>query len=187
VELMSFFKDMTLARIILVLALLGSMVLGYTGWKQRAVLEELDHANRTLAPLAVQQIQQLSIEHTRLARELTGDQWIKETSPDSYIYRCGDAVGIGDMVFNRSTADAGVARGVTDQRSGIRPKDAKRQFDRHRIGQFLHRLEANSQRVRVTHAKIALVERVRNTSEPPPDWWTFEAEITTRVRDEDAR
>lgn len=179
---MSFFKNMNLARAILVLALLGSVVLGYIGWKQQSLNEELTQANNQLVPLLVQQVQQLSIEHTRLSRELTGDQWIKETSPDSYVYSCGDAVGMGDLVMNTTSADAGVARGIMDQKTRIRPKDAKRQFDRHRIAQFMHRLEANSQRVRVTHAKLALIDRPRNTSEPPADWWTYEVEITTRNR-----
>lgn len=184
---MNFFKQMNLARAILILALLGSVVLGYTGWKQSRLKDELQRANDVQTPLLVQQIQQLSIEHTRLSRELTGDQWIKETSPNSYIYRCGDAVGMGDLVMNESRSDSGVGRGIMDLKTRIRPNDARRPFDRHRIGQFMHRLEANSQRVRVTHAKLALVERVRNTSEPPADTWTYEVEITTRVREEDAR
>lgn len=184
---MGFFKNMNLARAILLLALVGSMVLGYVGWRQQEVLAELTEANERLAPLTVAQIQQHSIEHTRLSRELTGDQWVKEASADSYVYRAGDAVGMGDLVFGTSTADSGVARGIVDQRTRIQPKDAKRQFDRHRIGQFLQRLEANSQRVRVTHAKLALIERVQNNSTPPADWWTYEAEITTRVREEEKR
>ncbi len=184
---MNFFKQMNLARAILLLALLGSAVLGYTGWKQSSLRAELQRANDVQAPLLVQQVQQLSIEHTRLSRELTGDQWIKETSPNSYIYRSGDAVGMGDMVFNDSRTDSGVGRNIMDLKTRIRPNDARRPFDRHRIAQFMHRLEANSQRVRVTHAKLALIERVRNTSEPPEDKWTYEIEITTRVREEDAR
>lgn len=184
---MKFFKEMNLARAILLISLVGSAVLAYIGWNQRALLEELTFADESRAPLVVQQIQQLSIEHSRLSRELTGDQWIKEASPDSYIYRCGDSVGMGDLSMSRSETDSGVARGIVDQRTRIRPSDARRQFDRHRIGQFLHRLEANSQRVRVTQAKLSLVERARNTSEPPADWWTYDIEITTRVRSEDAR
>lgn len=181
---MKFFRDMNLARAILLLSVLGALVLGYFGWRQSELLAELQHANNSKTPMVVNEIQQLSIEHTRLARELSGDQWVKEANPDGYIYSCGDAVQIGLMKLDRSVDTNTGSRGVIDQKTRAQPDDPKRQYDRYRIAQFMHRLEANSQRVRVTKAKLSLVERAR-PAEIPSDLWTFDIEITTRIREEE--
>ncbi len=181
---MKFFRDMNLARGILLLSVLGSIVLGYIGWKQSAVVEELEQANDTRVPHLVNEIQQLSIEHTRLARELSGDQWVKEANADGYIYSCGDQVGMGLMKFDRSVDANTGGRGIIDQRTRIQPDNPRREYDRYRIAQFMHRLEANSQRVRITKAKLNLIEKAR-PSDIPSDRWTFDIDITTRVREDE--
>jgi hypothetical protein len=178
---MQFFRDMNLARAILLLSVVGAAVLGWIGWRQSQLLQQLQQDNALRAPFVVQQVQQLALEHTRLARELSGDQWIQEANPDGYVYRCGDAVGMGNLKIHRHP-DTSVSPGIVDQRTRIQPDDPKRTFDRYRIAQFLHRLEANSQRVRVTQAKLSLVDRPRRASEIPNDAWTYDIEITSRMR-----
>jgi len=61
---MSFFKEMTLERVFMLLALLGSLALLYIGLGTRSELAELRTALETKAPGVSNQIQQFSRAHS---------------------------------------------------------------------------------------------------------------------------
>lgn len=180
---MSFFRDMNLARGIILLSLVGSIVLAYLGWSRRAELAELEEMNDYRVAKLVSEIQQLSIEHTRLSRELSGDQWLKVDTPELYISSCADKINLGGVDITPSK-DQSVAKGVVDYRQQIKPQDSKAKFHRYDIARFLYELERQSQQVRVTDLKIQLANSRVKEDEIPEDWWTFDATITSRVRED---
>ena len=73
---MSFFKDMTLERVFILLALLGSLGLLYVGLGTRSELAELKVALETKVPKVSNQIQQFSRSHTKLSRDKEGDEFL---------------------------------------------------------------------------------------------------------------
>ena len=90
---MSFFKDMTLERVFILLALLGSLGLLYVGLGTRSELAELKVALETKVPKVSNQIQQFSRSHTKLSRDKEGDEFLRQESPISYIRFCADTRG----------------------------------------------------------------------------------------------
>lgn len=180
---MSFFRNMNLARGIILVSLVGSLVFAFVGWTRRAELAELDEFNEYRVAKLVAEIQQLAIEHTRLSRELNGDQWLKVDTPELYISSCADKINLGGINITPSK-DQSVAKGVVDYRQQIKPQDSKAKFHRYDVARFLYELERQSQQVRVTDLKLELANSRVKDEELPEDWWTFEATITSRVRED---
>ncbi len=63
------------------------------------------------------------------------------------------------------------------------PAEKTQRFTLGQIGNFLYKLEADSRRVKVTYFKIQPFEKVA-PGQVGKDAWNFEAELTTRGKDE---
>jgi len=179
-----FFANMNLARAIIVMSLLGSIVLAWTGWKSHGELLELREDLEFRVPGLVKGIQKLALEHTELTRNVDGDGLAREGSPQSYIRKCKDhpKVEIGDVDISVSSSSP--AKGVIDEKFRIRPADSQRGFSRSRIASFMYRLEADSRQIKVTNFTIDMADRKTKPHQIPKDAWTFDAEITSRRKQE---
>ncbi|MFN0242669.1 MAG: hypothetical protein ACKVWV_07225 [Planctomycetota bacterium] len=182
----SFFKDMNVARAFILLALIGSVVLGFTGWRQAQALTELrERSQSDLEPL-VAKIQELGKRHTQLSKSMRAEGLAGQSDPESYVRKTAmkDKVEVGDVKIDRSEDPR--TQGVIDRKYRIRPADRDQRFDRVRIANFLYSLEADSpRRVKVTDIQIQIGDKKIKPQDIPEDRWTFEAEITSRQRTEE--
>jgi len=184
---MSFFKDMTLERLFIVLTALGALVLLYVGVGARSELAELKLALKTQAPAVSNQIQQLSREYSKLYEAKEGDRFQKQDSPSSYIRSCAAVAGaeIGQVSISPSTSALG--NGIEDHIFRITPQDASRTFRRERIARFLYELEKGSEQIRVTSLEIRTSNNPKvQDHEIPANAWTLKATCTSRQKSKDS-
>ena len=181
---MSFFKNMTFARFVIVvggLLVIGMGVLDYM-MRQRLTDAELE-AKR--APDVVQDIQRLGIEVDRLQKAKSAEGLTALGDPEVYIRATSqkDKVNIGDVNIN--VASKPQSAGVEDKIYTIQPKDKRRSYNRTEIANFMYSLEENSRRVVVTNIDIDPAgKRAIKPHEISSDDWTFELELTSRQRRE---
>jgi hypothetical protein len=182
----SFFKGMNLARGIIFVTVIGALALGALGYAQTRKLSEMqEQHDKNLEPL-VKTIQDLGRKHTHLSKSMRQEGLAGQTDPNTYIRKIAtkDKVDIGDVKLT-SSEDVRT-RGIVDYKYRIRPQDRERQFMRSRIANFLYSLESDSRRVKVTDLTIEIAQKKIKPHEIPDDMWTFEAEITSRQRTEEA-
>lgn len=182
----SFFKNLNLARGIILVTIVGSLTLGALGYVQSRKLAELQQQyDKDLEPL-VKTIQDLGRKHTQLSKNTRQDGLAGQTDPNSYIRKTAtkDKVDIGDVKLTSSEDQR--TKGIVDYKYRIRPSERDRQYMRSRIANFLYSLEFDSHRVKVTDLTIEIAQKKIKPHEIPDDMWTFEAEITSRQRVEDA-
>lgn len=180
---MSFFANMNLARAIILLSLVGSVVLGWTGWRGHQELVEMREALKDQVPKMVEDIQKLSDQHTKLTRDKDGDQFLRQANPELYIRGIGDKpnLKLGNLTLDPKKDYP--SKGLVDQKYRILPDKRDREYSRGQISLFLYYLEAESRRVKVTDAKIDLVDTKTKPADVPRDAWTFEAEVTSRAKE----
>jgi len=181
----SFFKSMNLARGIILLSLIGSVVLLWTGLTHAAQLSTLKrNYTQDVAKLATQ-LTQLARKHSQLTDSLKGENLQGEADLNSYIYKVAgmDRVEVGNLDLIPGKADP-FMKGVVDKSINIRPDNRERSFARTTIANFLYTLEYQSRRVKVTMIRIENASKRVKPQEVPDDKWTFEAEITSRQRSE---
>lgn len=178
----SFFANLNLARVIILLGLLGSAYLGWIGLERHQEVSALRETFRLQVPKLAMDHQELSLLNSKLARDIKGDQFIGNESPESYVRYCADnpAVQLGEVTTDLSSRPG--PSGTIDNKITIRPVDAKKAFTHAQVAAFLYRLEADSNQIKVTNLTYRLQGKVK-PDEIPGDAWTFEATITNRVKD----
>ncbi len=184
---MSFFKEMTLERVFMLLALLGSLALLYVGLGTRSELAELKTALKTKVPGVSNQIQQFSRAHTKLFRDKEGDEFLRQESPISYIRFCADTRGaeIGQISISPSKTPLG--NGLEDHTFRITTQEAGTTFPRERIAMFLYELEKGSEQMRVTSLEIRTTNKPKvEDHQIPANAWTLKATCTSRQKAKDA-
>jgi len=181
----SFFQSMNLARGIIVLSLLGSIVLLWMGLKHSSQLSKMKGNYASDVDKLTTQVAQLARKHTQLSDSLKGENLQGEAELQGYIYKVAgmDRVEIGNPVMNPSQPDP-FQKGIVDKKINIRPDNRERTFARTTIANFLYTLEQQSRRVKVTMIRIENGDRRVKPHEIPKDQWTFEAEVTSRQRSE---
>lgn len=177
------FKNMNLARAIILLSILGSLALGWLSWTRSQELSDLEYALKNKVPDLGADIQTLSARHTDLAKERSEDGMVGQDNAQTYIYEvaANDRVAIGDTKITPSQVVP--MKGIVDKKYRIRPTDRERPYRRTNISNFLYRLEEKSRRVKVTDIKIEPAQRRLKDHEIPEDRWTFDVEITSREID----
>ena len=175
-----FFRNMNLARFIIVMTLPLSLGLGYFAWTQNQALEEKEDDLRRRVPKLVTSIQQYAADHSRLKKELRAEGLQGEASPASYIrgVAASNKVEIGDVKIDENTRTP--FKGVEDRTFTIRPVESDRKFQRERISNFFFKLEDDSSRIKVTDISIDLVQKRIKNHEVPDDFWTFTGQVTSR-------
>lgn len=177
----AFFSNMSLARLIILFSIPGSIYLGWAGFQQQAALEILRPSFGKVA-ITLREIQEMAKLNSKLEKDIKGDQYLGKESLASYVLYCADhrSVSIGAVKAqpNKPTA----AGGVLDKQMTIRPADPKRAFTHAQIASFLYRLEADSNQVKVTSIKYTLLGKGNKNDAIPADEWTFDITITNRVK-----
>jgi 2',3'-cyclic-nucleotide 2'-phosphodiesterase (5'-nucleotidase family) len=182
----SFFRDMNLARGIILFAVVGSIALGAVGWKQQQKLNDLKENLTDDTPKLVKDLMRLGHQHTQLKRA-AGKEGLSGGQADfnTYIRNAAnkDGVDLGEVKLNGSPQERG--KGVVDLTETIVPADRERRYERYKIANFLYALERDSHRVKVTRIKMNVAEKNVKPHEIPDDTWTFEAAVTSRQRTEE--
>jgi hypothetical protein len=184
---MSFLRNMNLARGIILFAVVGSMALGFVGWRQQQKLNELRDDLKEDTPKLVKELMRLGHQHTQLKRAAGKEGLNGQNDFKTYIRNAAnkDGVDLGEIKLNSNPQDRG--KGVTDLTETIIPADRDRRYERYKIANFLYALERDSHRVKVTRIKMNIAEKNVKPHEIPDDAWTFEAAVTSRQRAEEPK
>jgi len=176
-------NNLNFPRLVILFGLLGSAVLGYFVYERTEELETIETDLRR-APKVVNEIQSRALELNALQHKAQNDKFKGIDAAETYVREiCADPkVGIGQVLTTRN--DRSPVRGVRDDIIRIQPATKDRPYTRDRLGNFLYKLEAESQRVRVTQFTLEPVSRIK-PGEIGDDRWTFTAELTSRTRTED--
>lgn len=173
--------NMNLARWILLVSLVLSIVLAFTGWRLHGRRVALQAALETQVPRLAQEIQVDSRRYTHLYEQaegagLAGGQkdvatYLRQLASDR-------DVQIGSLEIT-PLASSTPAKGIVDEKYTIRPPTKDKGFVRVNLANFMHLIEQRSRRMRVTHVRL---EREGN----PRDWeygndrWKWDIEVTSR-------
>ena len=178
----SFFQSMNLARAMILLSVLGALVLGWTGWRSSARVEEMQRNYETDMPRLATQLVELARKHSQLSDSKKGENLQGEADLQSYIYKIAgmDRVEVGNM--NLFPSEDPYTKGVFDKKIAIKPDNRERTFRRTTLANFLYTLEQQSRRVKVSMVKMEVADRRLKPDALPEDLWTFEAEVISRQR-----
>ena len=201
---MSFFKDFNLARLIILVSLVGAGVFGYLAYgRYQRVLDYRErlglNSDGVFVPAEegrpetmswiekkVRSIQGLGHDYAEKNRQLAGEGLNGEESPMTYIrsQAVKENVSMGSVSINPDTRPQ---RGYTDHIYTIVPesdgRNNKPTFERTKIANFLFSLENGSSRVKVTALEM------RSAGKPDfeqyhNDLWQFNCKLTERVKQE---
>jgi hypothetical protein len=178
-----FIRNLNLARTIILFSVVGSCYLGWINWKQYQEVSFLRRMFTHQVAKECQLIQEKSMLHTKYSRDIKGDRYLNQASPESYIRQVADHpdvnIGVPEVDPNTSIRPGG----IIDNSYSIRPVDRKKAFTHRHIASFLFRLEAESPQIKVTSIKLSLQGKNPKPDEIPPDEWTWVAVMTNRVKD----
>jgi hypothetical protein len=180
---MGFFKDMNLARGVVLASVLGSAVLGWLGWEEQDKLRTLEAAAaKPEIEKDMVALMTLGHEHTQLKSALDGQSGAGSDDIQSYVRRQATTprVDLGNVELDKDVKQ--ISKGINDDIYRIYFRDKDRSFDRTRLTNFLYMLEEGSPRVKVTEIKLETADKRLKDHEVPNDLWAFEARITVRQR-----
>ena len=179
----SLLAKLNLARLIILFSIIGSSYLGWTGWERYQEVKFLRGTFDQSVPALAKEIQELSLLNSKLHRDIKGDRYLTQASPESYVRYCANnpAAEIGEVTTD--LAERAGRGGVIDNKITIRPKDSKREYSHAEVAAFLYLLEKDSNQIKVTSINYRLQGKNIKDDEIPRDAWTFDAVITNRVKD----
>ena len=174
---------MNLARWIMLFSVLGSAYLGWQGWDYHTQRKQLElDLNGEVQDIA-EQLMVLSVEHSSLYKELQSEGLAgPQATIKTYISKRAQLpdVRLGNVVVQPREQRL---KNATDIVSTIEPAEKKRGVQRVSIANFLHFLEKDSHRVKVTRIKMVPDQRLRE-HEISNDSWLWEAQVTTREKND---
>ncbi len=178
---MSFFRNMNLARAIILVAFIGSIFLAWKNYQDRQTLDRFETALRKDVPDTVENIQRLSQQYSKLVQSKAEDGLARESSPQSYIATVRDMrgaeLGLMDVTTNESSYDGN----IEDVKITVRPFEKESKFTRNQLAYFMYEIERGSNRMKITDIDLQLAERRGLKNEDiPTDFWTYRIEMTTR-------
>jgi len=184
---MGFFKQMNLARGIMLGSLLFSAVIAYAGWfgvpaagwpGHVQLVDMRDNLDGRVKNLS-RDISRLSRQHTELSRAINKDGMRNVDNPQSYIMKIAaeDFVELGNLEITPDERE--ITRTIVDKIWRIKA-ESTRDYQRSQISNFLYQLEAKSRRMKVTDIEIRKFQKRVKPHEIPDDKWTFSATVTSR-------
>ena len=179
----SFFSNMNLARWIIVLSLIFSVVLGGVWYWLRGETSRLADELAARIPNTAQGMQVAAIEHTQLYGEFEREGLKGQSNPDEYIRVKArhEDVQLGAVDITAANP-ASPAKGIVDRKYTIRPQDPKAGHQRLRLANYMYLLERESRRVRVTHLRLDPLDK-HEPWEIGSDLWSWEIEVTSRQKE----
>lgn len=181
-----FLSSMNLARWIIVIGVVGSIALGVTGWllHGRRVSDELALAPGGEVEKLTASIQTLGKQCSKLQNDADRIGLTSQKDAMSYIREIAANPGVQiGQTFVGPLTPATPAKGVTDIKYQIKPQDAAKSYRRDQIGNFMWKLESDSGRLRVTNLRVWQEQKLKEW-EIANDLWKYEAEVTSRQKDE---
>jgi len=178
---MGILSSLTFPRAMIFGTLVGSLITGWFVYQRTAELHALE-ADVRQAPLVVRSIQMKAQELDQLesAANREGLKGDILNDIETYIRQkaSGPNINLGQVDFTPSTSEP--FRGVEDLKYKIKPREKTQRALRGSIANFLYTLEQDSRRIKVTSIKIQPFEKGLKPGQLGNDYWTFEAEITSR-------
>lgn len=184
----AFLANMNLARWVILASLVGSIGLGWWGWNLHEERVAIEAALELQVPRSAQNIQVLSMRHSKLHADVDLEGLRGQDSPDTYIRRLAthQNVALGGVRIN-AMPERSPRKGVVDRKYSITPQEAKKTgrgasgFDRARIVNYLWLLEQQSRRVRVTNIRLDPTQKTEPWV-PTDDQWSWDVEVTSRQK-----
>jgi len=177
----SFFKNMNLARAIILVALIGSIGLYFVNRRDRDQLTFLQDSLNNSVPETVESIQLLSQQYSKLISLQESEGLKRTTSPRSYFADKKDLPGANLGFIEMTESDSNYDRGIEDSKFRLKPTEKDAKFTRDQIAYFMWQLEAGSNRLKITDIDLQLANRKGlKDHDIPEDTWTFSIETTTR-------
>jgi len=175
---------MSFPRAVILFCSLGSLTLGALVYTRSKRLDQVQDELKLVKDL-VKEIQVDAYRLDDLQRRASAEKFKAQDQPESYIRSiAGQAyIEMGQLDFSKRFDTP--ARGVRDTIYKITPQSKTQHYNRGQIGNFLYRLETDSPRVKVTRIKLTPFDKV-SPGEVGKDRWNFEAELTTRTKEEAA-
>lgn len=177
---MSFFRNMSFPRGVIVCCTLGSIALGVLVYMKHQRLSEV-HRELDRVQGLVKEIQTAALRLDQLQQSAGNEKFKAQDEPETYIRAIAGekVVSLGQVDITRSTKSP--MRGIEDTIYKITLQTKSQRCSRQQIGNFLFRLEEASRRVKVTRIKMTPFTKV-SPGEIGKDEWTFEADLTTRTK-----
>ena len=181
--MMSFFKNLTFTRGVVVFGGLAVLLLGFLDFRMRSRLGEVVDFELPNAERVSREIQELGLEVARLQTAVRAEGYKGVENAVSYITGIATTrdIELGDQTVSHSSKPVG---NFVDETYRIKPKGLglrRTGFSRTQIANFLYKLEAENRRVRVTSLKLTPYPAIK-PGELGTDTWIFEAEITSRQK-----
>ncbi len=175
--------NLNFPRVVIIFSIIGSLVLGWFDNQTTARLSEAREAADSKVQKIVAEIKTKSHQLAQLREKVDNDKiGSGQESPEAYIRGLAqhNHVSLGEVDIEASTKPG---QGIVDTIFTIKPSRRLkgRGFKLDQIGNFMYKLEAESQQVRVTHVKLTPLDKV-DPHEYPSGSWVFEVQLTSRKR-----
>lgn len=179
------FKDMSLARGIILGSLVLSLVLAYTGWRFHSQRVGLEVALESEVPNLARETQVLSQRYSKLFDEAEMEGLKGQSDPYTYFRQLSadSKVKLGGLEFTNPQPQR-PSKGVIDIKYRIVPQDRNRAFDRKNLANFMWLIEERSRRVRVTSFSMTREGNLKPW-EYGNDRWKWDIEVTSRQKEEE--
>ena len=180
-----FFRNLNLARAIILFSLAGAGYLAWTDWTGYQEIKFLRQVFPSQVGGLMRNIRREAALHSKLSEELHGDQFHGEKNMESYIRGIYDGLNLGAL-GSMKTREQRPRKGAVDRSTPIKPADSKKKFTHFQIANFLFELERQSRQIKVTALDMNVQGQRPKHGEIPTDDWTFSAEVTNRVKKDSA-
>jgi len=183
--------NVTFAKFMILLCLVGSGVLAYLDWNQyqsiTALRSDLRPGSGKIEKTVIE-TQKLGRRYAELQKALSGDALAGKDNPLSYIYEIADKpmVDLGTVDIQTSSRAGVGGANTVDKIYTITPANRNRSFDKSSIANFLFTLEEKSPRIRVTKITMDQLNQDQRPQIKPAQYpvnsYTFTAQVTSRER-----
>ncbi|MEW6072750.1 MAG: hypothetical protein AB1726_09195 [Planctomycetota bacterium] len=175
-----FFADMNFPRAVILVSLASAVVLGALVWRSTGRLAEVERQRATIKQ-EIRAIQELALELDGLDRLAGEGRQVQESDSFAlYVREVAQAEHVDIGTLNVTPSETDPMPGIKDRHLAIQPANRNVHFRRANIGNYLYRLEADSNRVKVTRIELNPAQKLR-PGEIGSDEWDWEAQITARV------
>ncbi|QDV05086.1 hypothetical protein Poly30_05810 [Planctomycetes bacterium Poly30] len=185
-----------MVRIMIVVLLIGSIVLGWMDWQQYQEIQRYEDALKPNGEIekTVERIQMKAFKYTQY----------KERSATEGVKGAGDSGSIATYVRERAQDGrvlwGGVQVGAAKEKAAtvgkktymdtsykVTPQEKDQSFDRHRIANFFYLLEKDSRKLKITDLDIKTAGKAARPEEIPRDAYDVEFTLTIRERKDSKR
>jgi hypothetical protein len=182
--MMAMFKNMTLARGIILGSLVLSIALAANGYRLHSRRAALELALAQEVPDLARETQVLSRRYSKLYDEAEMEGLKGQSDPQSYFRELSadPKVRLGGLEITNPQPQR-PTKGVIDIKYRIVPQSRENGFERSKLANFLWLIEERSRRVRVTQFSMTREGNLKPW-EYGNDRWKWEVEVTSRQKEE---